>query len=105
VSAAPPSTPPAAGPGGCSSGGGWPTGTLTAAAAVVGRGLAHAARHAVEGDLEGAATAALSAVTAPAVLAGAALADLVTDVFRGAAGLAEDALGGADAGQAGRAAA
>ena len=61
------------------------TGTPTAAA-VMGRGLAHAARQAFDGDLEGAATAVLSAVTAPAVLAGAALAGLVGDVLTGPRG-------------------
>ena len=77
------------------------TGTLTAAS-VLGRGLAHAARHAIEGDFKGAATEVLSAVAAPAVLAGVAMADLVSDVFNGASALAEDALGGADEGLAGR---
>ena len=75
------------------------TGTLTAAS-VMGRGLAHAARRAIEG----AATEALSAVAAPAVLAGVAVAELVSDVFNGASALAEDALGGAEVELAGRAA-
>jgi len=79
------------------------TGTLTTAS-VLGRGLAHAARHALEGDFKEAGTAALSAVTAPAVLAGVAVADLVADVFSGASALADNALGGTDEGFAGRAA-
>ena len=79
------------------------TGTLTAAS-VMGRGLAHAARHAIEGDFKGAATEVLSAVAAPAVLAGVAVAELVNDVFNGASALAEDALGGTEAELAGRAA-
>jgi len=62
------------------------TGTL-AAASGMGRGLAHAARHAIEGDFKGVATA-----------------DLVSDVFNGASALAEDALGGTEADLAGRAA-
>jgi len=78
-------------------------GTL-AAASVMGRGLAHAARHAIEGDFKGVATEVLSAVAAPALLAGAATADLVSDVFNGASALAEDALGGTEADLAGRAA-
>ena len=79
------------------------TGTLTAAS-VAGRGLAHAARHAIDGDFKGAATEVLSAVAAPAVLAGAAVAELVSDVFNGAKDLAEDTLSGAEPELAGRAA-
>jgi hypothetical protein len=79
------------------------TGTLTTAS-VLGRGLAHAARHAIEGDFKGAATEVLSAVVAPAVLAGVAVTELVSDVFHGASALAEDTFGSAEAELGGRAA-
>ncbi len=79
------------------------TGTLTVAS-VMGRGLAHAARHAIEGNFRGAAAEALSVVAAPAVLAGAAVAELVSDVLNGAKDLAEDTLGGAEGDLAARAA-
>ena len=70
------------------------TGLLTNAA-LVGRGLARAARAAAGGDLREAGVEALAALVAPAALSYSAVATLVTEVIGGASDLAGEALEGA----------
>jgi hypothetical protein len=65
-------------------------------AAVMGRGLARAARSAVSGDLREAAVETLGALAAPVALSYAATSALVMDVLGGAADLVAPMLHGGD---------
>ena len=71
-------------------------------AAVVGRGLARAARSAAGGDLRGAAVEALGAVVAPVAMSYAATASLLMDVVAGASGLVRPVLREGDSAEADR---